>query len=468
MTRLILLLTLLLPSLAAGSPRIDKAMTLAPKGATVAVHVERLDQPAEVYDRNATRAMIPASNLKVLTTAAALSELGSDYRFQTKLLVRPTGDEGEADVLVVGGGDPTFGDAELLDGVDGWDVRTILEQWAGILADRGISKVRALHADDTIFDSEYDHPNWPSNQKHLWYEAQVGGLNLNINTIGVHLERAGSRMDVKLDPPTKFVTIDGTVKSGKKNAVIASRRLGTNTLILGGETNARVQGPLRVTIDGPTDYFAAVFAEALADAGITVAGTVVGPVETTDAWELIALHETPLGTVMSRTNEDSINLYAETLIKLLGRRATGQPGSWQTGGDAVIAYLDGLGVDVSSIVFDDGSGMSRLNRVTAKAMTAALADQYSSDDFDFYRDALSDAGSDGTLERRFRDQPSLHGRVWGKTGYINGVSTMSGYLHAQDGHWYAFSVLVNDIPSGKVWQAKALQEAVVAAVDAGN
>ena len=191
-------------------------------------------------------------------------------------------------MLVVGGGDPTFGDAELYAGVDGWDVRTILDGWAGVLADRGINRVRALHLDDTIFDDEYDHPNWPANQKHLWYEAQVGGLNLNINTVDIHLERAGSRMSVTLDPPTEFVTLDGTVKSGKKNAVIASRKLGTNTLILGGETNARTQGPIRVTIDGPTNYFATVFAEALADAGVTVAGTAFGPVEPDGEWELVA------------------------------------------------------------------------------------------------------------------------------------------------------------------------------------
>ncbi len=109
--------------------------------------------------------------------------------------------------------------------------------------------------------------------------------------------------------------------------------------------------------------------------------------------------------------------------------------------------------------------MSRLNRVTAAALTAALAERHASPQHEVYRDALSDAGSDGTLQRRFRDRPTLHGRVWGKTGYIRGVSTMSGYLQASDGNWYAISVLINDCPNGDIWRAKAAQEAVFAAVD---
>ena len=456
-----------MPARAASPASIDKAVELAPKGAKVAVRVEQLDPsgPTTIFDRNGSAAMIPASNLKVLTTAAALAELGPDYRFETKLYLRPTETAGEYDVLVVGGGDPTFGDAELFNGVDGWGVRTVLDGWAALLRERGISRVRALHLDDSVFDGEHDHPNWPANQKHLWYEAQVGGLNLNLNCVGVHLERAGSRMDVRLDPPTNYVTRKGSVSSGKKNAVIATRPIGTNDLVLGGETNAREQGPIRVTVDNPTAYFAAVFGEALSDAGVSVDGSVVGPVSSIDDWELAAVHETPIDLVLHRTNEDSINLYAEALAKLLGQHATGAPGSWQSGGEAVRSYLGSLGVDTTGIFLDDGSGMSRENRITAASMTAALADRFSASDFDLYRDALSDAGSDGTLENRFRDRTDLHGRVWGKTGYINGVSTMSGYLHAKDGRWYAFSVLVNDVPSGQVWRAKAAQEAVVAAID---
>ncbi|MEM1012107.1 MAG: D-alanyl-D-alanine carboxypeptidase/D-alanyl-D-alanine-endopeptidase [Planctomycetota bacterium] len=446
---------------------VDKALAMLPKAATSAVRIVRLGDageagsvPSVVLDRRGSSPMIPASNLKVVTTAAASAGLGDDYRFETRLYLRRDEDSGTTDVLVVGGGDPSFGDSALDD-----DVRRVLDSWAKFLAESGVETVGQLLVDDGLFDDTYDHPNWPENQKHLWYEAQVGALNFNLNCVGLSLTRSGSVMDLQLTPDTDYVDVEGRVKVGKKNAVVATRRLGTNEVVVGGETNAREQGPIRVTVDDPTAYFATVFAEALVDAGVAVSQVARLPRAPLDDWQLTAVHETPMSVVLARTNEDSINLYAEAFIKLLGHRATGKPGSWQNGGDAVLAYLRSLGVDTTGLFLDDGSGMSRLNQMTAEALTAALADRHASPGHGAYRTALSDAGSDGTLRSRFRDRPSLHGRVWGKTGYIRGVSTMSGLLQTEDGDWYAISVLVNDCPRADIWRAKAAQEAVFAAVD---
>jgi D-alanyl-D-alanine carboxypeptidase/D-alanyl-D-alanine-endopeptidase (penicillin-binding protein 4) len=472
---LLCLLALVMPEVAEADVEkaVDRALSKLPKEASVSVYAVRLPEPGMngspkvVIDRRGNEPRIPASNLKVLTSAAALAELGDDYRFKTRLYLQRDGDSPEAKLVLVGGGDPSFGDLDLYKELFGNEVgtRTILDGWAKGLSDLGITKINRLMLDATIFDDEHDHPNWPENQKHLWYEAQVGGLNLNINTIGVSLERAGSLMRHTLDPQTNYVIVDGQVRSGKKNAVIVSRRLGTNEIVLGGQTNARTQGPIRVTIDGPTAFVGTVFAEALAEAGLSIGVVTIQSSPDLSDWQLLAVHETPLETVLKRTNEDSINLYAESLIKLLGHRATGDSGSWASGAEAMKAYLEGLGVPTDDLAFDDGSGMSRNNRVTAQAIVAALTDRHAASNHELYRTALSDAGSDGTLTTRFRDRPSLRGRVWGKTGYIRGVSTMSGYLHASDGHWYAISVLVNDCPNGEIWKAKAAQEAIFAAFD---
>lgn len=452
---------------------VSKALRQAPSKASITVRVVALEgstTPRVLYDRNATQPMIPASNLKLLTTAAALDALGSDFKFQTKLYVRLGENEGEAELAVIGGGDPGFGDSELLREIDGWGTTTVFKNWARLLRDAGITQVTRLTLDDGIFDAEHDHPNWPENQKHRWYEAQVGGLNLNINCIDVYLTRGGSgRMNYRLDPPTGYVTVENTCRVGQDNAVQLARRLGTNEIVLGGSTNAKAQGPMNVTIDGPTGYFGAVMTETLEQNGLSVDETAHDPALRNDleGWRLAAVHETPMSTILARTNKDSINLYAECLVKRISA-GDGVPGSW-AGGDATVKAYVSKAVDPSAgaaIHLDDGSGMSRANRVTAEAMVGVLAAQFASDTFEAFRASLSEAGKDGTLKTRFSGAGAgLRGRVFGKTGYINGVSTMSGYLHGRDGRWYAFSVLVNDCPSGEIWKAKLLQENVVLALD---
>ena len=467
-------LALLAPvALAELASDVNRALRDTPKGASVAVRLVHLDasaEPAELFAKDAATPMIPASNLKLLTTAAALDLLGPDFRFQTKLYAK-IADDGSAEVAVVGGGDPSFGDSELLESAAGWGPTTVFDSWASVLLRAGVADVSALYLDDSVFDDAHDHPNWPSDQKHLWYEAQVGGLNLNLNCVDVFLRRdGGSRLSHRLDPPTGYVGVEGSVRRGKNNGVIVTRRLGTNEVILGGETPASQQGPMKVTVDDPTAYFGQALAERLELSGLNV-GQVEerdGAVEFPSEWTLLAVHETAMPTVLARTNKDSINLYAESLLKRIGHEATGEPGSWASGDAAVKDYLARIGVaSAQAVHLDDGSGMSRENRVTAEALTAVLAQQFQAETFEDFKAGLSVAGVDGTLKSRFgsRDRLDLRGRVFGKTGYINNVSTMSGYLHGRDGGWYAFSVLVNDARRADIGKAKLLQESIVLALD---
>ena len=469
------------------SARVNRALEAnTPKGATVGIQLialgESASQRSVLFSSSADRPMIPASNLKLLTTAAALDTLGKDFKFQTRLLIRGDASTGEVELAVIGDGDPSFGDAALLKNIDGWGTRSVLTRWANLLSQQGISRVSALWLDDGVFDEQYVHPNWPLNQRHRWYEAQVGGLNLNINCLDVYVYRngGGGLMGYRLDPPTAYVNVSNSCRAGTKNAVSLTRPEGTNAISLSGQTNAREQGPMQVTVDGPTAYFGTVFSEALREAGITSHAPVVDrtirhawesrqsaqPTEGPEAgWRLFAVHETDMATVLARTNKDSINLYAEALAKRTAFAATGEPGSWAAAERVVKNYLARIGMEADHVRLDDGSGMSREDRVTAAALCDVLASMHDSDAADVFRDSLSEAGVDGTLQRRFRggDRSDLHGRVFGKTGYISGVCTFSGYLHGRDGRWYAFSILVND--SNELWKAQALQEAVILALD---
>jgi D-alanyl-D-alanine carboxypeptidase/D-alanyl-D-alanine-endopeptidase (penicillin-binding protein 4) len=167
--------------------------------------------------------------------------------------------------------------------------------------------------------------------------------------------------------------------------------------------------------------------------------------------------------VLARANKDSVNVYAESLCKRIGAAATNEPGSWKNGIAANGAFLTKIGVSPAEFKFDDGCGLSKENTISANALCQVLAHNWHSKDVkDAFFTSLSIAGKDGTLEMRFQGT-DLRGRVFGKSGFVNGVRTLSGYLKAKDDNWYAFSILMNSLADTVT--GKNLQEFIVRAVD---
>jgi D-alanyl-D-alanine carboxypeptidase/D-alanyl-D-alanine-endopeptidase (penicillin-binding protein 4) len=200
---------------------------------------------------------------------------------------------------------------------------------------------------------------------------------------------------------------------------------------------------------------------------VTAAATLpaAGAGGATGEWQALAVHETPIAQALARANKDSVNLYAECLAKRLGFAATGQSGSWENGTAAVGAFLKKAGVAETEFKLDDGCGLSKQNRISPNAIVRVLMYDYFSPNRQAFLSSLSIAGSDGTLEHRFANT-DLRGRVFGKSGFVKGVSSLSGYLMARDGNWYAFSILMNGIPELSNSGVKVLQEGIVSA--AGN
>jgi D-alanyl-D-alanine carboxypeptidase/D-alanyl-D-alanine-endopeptidase (penicillin-binding protein 4) len=167
---------------------------------------------------------------------------------------------------------------------------------------------------------------------------------------------------------------------------------------------------------------------------------------------------------LARANKDSVNLYAESLCKRLGHEASGQSGSWENGTAAVGAFLRKAGVADAEFKLDDGSGLSKQNAVSPHALVRVLAHDFCGKNRDTFVNSLSIAGVDGTLDDRFRGS-DLRRRVIGKSGFVEGVSCLTGLLKAKDGEWYAFSIMMNGVPHGGTSVAKALQEKIVKAID---
>ncbi len=469
-----------LPS-CADLPTEIKAVLMSPllSKADVGIAVVKLGNSAQtstvIFRHESELPLIPASNLKVITTSAALDAFGPDFRFRTVLARH--GD----DLVLIGDGDPTLGDVELLKKV-GWDATTVFRQWADALRKRGIAKVANLLIDDSVFEQNGIHPHWPADQMQLRYSAEVGGLNLNTNCVDFFLATTttGNYCTYRSVPSTDYLTVKNVCVSGGDNAIRLSRQHGTNNITLGGTCPQSSGVPVSVTVHDPALFTGTVLMETLKANGITFTGKVIRdrtirtelskPSTTKSAagdWQPLAVHETPLSQALARANKDSVNLYAECLCKRLGFAVAGQSGSWENGTAAVGAFLKKIGVDESEFHLDDGSGLSKQNHISPHAIAEVLMYDYFGGNRQAFINSLSIAGSDGTLERRFPNS-DLRGRVFGKSGFVRGVSSLSGFLEARDGNWYAFSILMNGIPELSNSAVKPLQEAIVRAVDANS
>ncbi|HEX8520889.1 MAG TPA: D-alanyl-D-alanine carboxypeptidase/D-alanyl-D-alanine-endopeptidase [Tepidisphaeraceae bacterium] len=419
-----------------------------------------------IFSHESDIPLTPASNLKLLTTSAALDRLGSDFKFKTTLLHH------EQDLYLIGDGDPTIGDMELLK-KSGWNSTTVFRTWAAELKKRGVTTVRNVSVDDSIFDEVFYHPNWLGRWANSSYAAQIAGVNMNLNCVDFFIRTtgAGQLAGYQTEPPTRYLDVKNSAVMGSRDAVRLGRIPGKNEVSITGTAQRNSIDPISVPVQDPALYCATVLAETLSREGIKVTGAVqrdrtasAQAKQSPGDWNLMAALETPITTVLGRANKNSVNLYAECLCKRLGHEVTGKPGSWTNGPTAVAQFLKKIGAAEGQFHIDDGCGLSRKNDVSAAAMTKLLVYNYFSNNKQIFLDSLGIAGVDGTLEKRFQNS-DLRQRVFAKSGYIEAVSSLSGYVKAKDGTWYAFSILMNDLLAGTNPTAKDMQERIVKAVD---
>lgn len=420
--------------------------------ARVGVAVMDLSTREWLFDSNGAQPLIVASNNKLVTTAAALELLGPDFEFRTTVsAVGKVLSNGvlDGDLLLVGRGDPNIS-GRFHQG----KTTAVLEEWAAAVAQAGIRSVRGgIVADESYFDRQHLHPGWPPHQFQAWYSAPVSALTFNDNCVFLTVRpgaKPGDTAVASTDPSTSYVDLVTTCRTTKArlggNQVLVSRRKGENRLTISGEI--RAQGaPFQtwITIHEPALYLGTVFAEVLESKGIRVGGAVrlLAPplrIEPAATRELITTTSL-LKDAVAVANRHSQNLYAELLLKTLGREKGGQ-GTWVAGAGVVEKFLRDAGV-AGAISYFDGSGLARTNRFSARQLVQLLCYANGRRWGGFYLHSLAEPG-EGTLSRRL---DGLKGHLFAKTGYIAGVSALSGYLDTRGGRLLAFSILVNDFRS---------------------
>ncbi len=474
--------------LAARVANIRASAKLGP--AHVGISIIDLRNGRTLVDDNANEALIPASNQKLLTTGSALSVLGPEYVFKTELVL-------DGDRLVIrGSGDPALGDPVILGKMQ---PKMTFEALATTLAQSlpraGVKSVSEVIVDDRVFDRQWVHPTWPTDQLDNWYCAQVAGVNIHANVLSFFPQPGkggdGTLPTFPLEPSAPWIDIENrarTVGSGR-NSVWIRRDTTSGRYIVSGEVSSASRDAVEVTLDGVPQFAGRVIAMELIRAGVGV-GPVQGssagrsPIPRADMEHVLAsvrlaepaealqgrtlaLVTTTLKDVVTRCNTDSQNLYAETLCKAIGHEVTREPGSWTNGSSVVrMTLAQTLGSEAaSSTIVIDGSGMSRDNRVSPRTLTSWLAKMQADPRFGgTFVESLAEQGT-GTLRKRFADA-KLTSTLRAKSGLLRQVRCLSGFVTGPDDHRVAFSIMLNDLPRGQgELDGKEFTEDVVVAID---
>jgi len=415
------------------------------EAAAVGVNIVQLDTGEAVFSYNPQQPRVIASNSKLFTTSTALDTLGQGFVFETRFLMRGTVADGvlHGDLGVVGAGDPQISGREY----EG-DPFGAFRPWAAALRERGVRRIVGdLYLAHGLFEAMQIHPDWPRDQLAEWYEAPVAALSFSDNCILVRVSpgKAGQPAIVETVPPVSVFRVDNSTltRAARRGTKLFVGRTG-DLLTVRGTIDAR-SGPFEtwVTVPDPIAYFGGALRAALAQEGIAMDGglrsvdQLPGPL-----WQRVAVHRSDLVTAIRTTNKRSQNFYAESLVKQVGAKRCGH-GSWSDGVKVIAELMASIGVLPGELHLVDGSGMSRENQASPRAITTLLRHMFYHPAGPELVKSLPFSGEDNKSWKRRLAAPPYFGNVFAKTGTLAGVSALSGYARGVSGKSYAFSILLN-------------------------
>jgi D-alanyl-D-alanine carboxypeptidase/D-alanyl-D-alanine-endopeptidase (penicillin-binding protein 4) len=452
--------------------RIEQILAASPAARTAfwGIKIVDLANGRTLYEQNAAHFFVPASNAKLFTTALALTRLGPDLTFQTRVMAdQPADAEGRiaGSVRLVGGGDPNLSARAIpyKPGPVTGDPLAALEELADQVAARGVKRVDGdIVGDDTWYVWQPYAAGWSVDDPRSDDGAPISALTVNDNAFNLNMQpgpNAGDPAVLTLNPVVEYYNIENrvrTVAAGAERRIHMERIPGSLDLRVWGTIPLHDKGQdLLLGIEDPALYAAKAFRQLLEQRGIAVAGGAVArhlyPHDVPDM--LQASDPAPdSGTELARhtsapyledlriTDKVSQNLHAEMALRAVAR-ARRNIGSFEAGREEMRLFLAEVGVEGGGYNLLDGSGLSRLDLVTPAAVIKLLQYMYRSPARENWISLLPIAGKDGTLSSRFTEGAAT-GRIHAKTGSLSHVSALSGYAERPGGRWVAFSVLVNN------------------------
>jgi D-alanyl-D-alanine carboxypeptidase/D-alanyl-D-alanine-endopeptidase (penicillin-binding protein 4) len=403
---------------------------------------------------NPDKTFLPASVLKVVTTSTALERLGADFRYHTGVytngVVEPDGTV-TRDLILVGRGDPNLTDpyGELLE-------KPVFQELAEALQNAGIRKVRGdVVGDDSYFDMKINGTEWTDKELQSVYGAPINALSINNNVVWVHASagQRNKRVSYELEPRTSYFHVRnlGVTGSRRSKRTLSVRLIpGSKAIVISGVLPQGQNHSQHVLLERPAEVAATLLKEELQRHGIVVQGDVstlhFGEVSKDEqaGWNLLAEHQSPpLINALQIINKKSQNLHAEMLLRTLGAEFRGE-GSSEAGLDVVKEFLVHAGIDNEKIRLNDGCGLSRENLITPRFQTSLLQFLSTRPYFDLFFSTLAISGTDGTLRHRL-SAGEVRGSIHAKTGTLNGVTTLSGYITTKSGRNLVFSIFANRV-----------------------
>lgn len=413
--------------------------------------IETVDSEETLYSLDAQKYFIPASNVKLLTTAAALLQLGSQFRIRTS--VYGTGKIPNLKTLkIIGKGDPSLTTEQL---------KILAKQ----LRQKGVRQVSNVVVEEGYFKQSGINYSWEWEDLFFAYATSVNSLILNENVVTLTLVPQQRDRPLKLEWSDPIAARQWQVEN---NTLTTAEEISSNLEIQGifGDSILNIQGklannsapdPWNLSIVNPSQYFLESFLKILIDEGIQVErGKIItnsgkNSLET----ELAFVESKPLTILLQETNQESNNLFAESLLQILGSESNSK-----TGLEAIKEELTKLGVNPDSYSLVDGSGLSRHNLVSPEAIVQTLKLIAKTKESETYQNSLAVAGESGTLEERFKDS-LVEGKLKAKTGTLSGNSALSGYLNIPKYQPLVFSIIVNQSDQSTTNLRSAIDEIVL-------
>ncbi|MGH8003152.1 MAG: D-alanyl-D-alanine carboxypeptidase/D-alanyl-D-alanine endopeptidase [Limisphaerales bacterium] len=432
--------------------------------AKVAAAFYSLSEGVSIYSKNLSVPLIPASNAKLATSAAALHYLKPDFHFETSFWIKKEEEQDSAlSVLVIRGtGDPS------ISGRDRPSPYEILEFWGDSLAAQGVKKIGRIVLDKRYFDGSDLIDSWPAKELSFWYAAQTSALSFEDNCVFLRFypgRKVGSPARIILEPNFGYLKTINRSRTGPRGSRYTldedyRRKPGTNTVTFFGRIPISDTGQADyVSVHEPPMYLAHTTREIWKRKGISMAAPAIywekSGLEEDSLKKLFVWRSDSLSNLLRIVNKNSQNFYTEQMLRTLGKEIEGK-GSFEAGLEAVNHFLLNAGLSTGDFYLVDGSGLSSKNRFTAAGFIKLLRYMHETPYFDHYFESMGIPGPDKSVKNRMRGDSLLASRFRVKTGWITGARTLSGYFKSKIGKLYCFSVLVN----GRKLNTRAIDEAV--------
>ncbi|OGQ92012.1 MAG: D-alanyl-D-alanine carboxypeptidase/D-alanyl-D-alanine-endopeptidase [Deltaproteobacteria bacterium RIFOXYA12_FULL_58_15] len=421
--------------------------------AKVGVLVVRLDDDKELFALRADDVLVPASNMKIVTTAAALHYLGPDYHFKTELYGKadPQGVI-RGDLYIKGYGDPWLLPERL------WNLANRV-RYLGVKAIKG-----NIVVDSSYFSGPNMANGWEQDRTANAYMAKSGAVSLGFNAVLIHVlpHPNGEAARVLVEPESKYVAIENTattVTRGRTRLKVDIEPLGARSVVkVSGHISANDPGRgYWRRVDNPPIFTGEVFKSLLTGGGVAVKGRVIEGNVPAEAERLVAMGSPRLAEILLRVNKHSNNFMADQVARTLGAVVISSPGSWEKGKQAIESFLeDEVGIERGTYMIGNASGLHDVNRMSPRQLVMVLAhmrrDPHTWPEF---LSSLAVAGGAGTLSERMRESDAEQ-MLRAKTGTLSTASALSGYVVCKSGENLAFSILVNDykVDIQDVWRVQ--------------